>query len=716
MNVIKQLIRQPVKLTGILIMLCAAGILFNLSFGVLLSTKATMQEIEDNFFTIALPTTEKAEVPVELGNGRTIITKESVISWEMWQNIYNITENCSSIKGIYEQQFISAWSPQLKTITSAREGNSYRWQNDKPYCDAMLTVTITEFCTKEDINDSDKVSVEAKAVLNDVLYLHSDYEPRTNLNLYINFDSRDEYLAANIEVGQTYIIYGTKYNDLELELRARLAESFRCDVDEINWEDVSYDMSEYHSLKKEDGHMQSAIDYFKSSVATYSKNNITVFLSQTEVEGIDTAEVRLNADSMKNIEYRPPKIDGTVQEKTLSELVSNTFIAPLETSAVEWMDSEQGAEWKKLGKQIEIQNQCVPVLGTDLLESIYLYQQQDVFITLGRSFEKEEYEEGTPVCIISELTAKESNLSVGDEISLSFYWGADPYMEIADMINESSNWQAQKYSYKMGFPGESRTYKIVGIYRQSNMWEWMSYNITPNTVFIPNNSLTEAGYKSKAGVMWTMLLKNGEIESVKELLISEGYTEDIFFYFDNGYNEISSVIKGLNASGMLFFVIAGIAFGVIMTSYILLFAYPQRRITGLMLMLGAGKKNARVFFWKITMLPVIIANAISAAVGMMLLDSVFHKIVSSVSDMLDTTFSSVAENGHVVTSEYMVALPHAAIIAFGIQMILYMTAIYICSRKLGLMVKEKSTLFCYHGNIKYWYKCNMFGVWIRRKY
>lgn len=680
MNVIKQLIRQPINLICIIIMLCVVGIFFNLSVGVLWSTKATINEIEDNFLTIALPTNEKKEVAVELGNGRTIVAEESIISWEMWKNIYEMPENSPLIKGIYEQQFISAWSPQLKTITSASGGESYRWQNDKPYTDAMLIVTITDFSTKEGLIDSEKVNVDAKAIINDVLYLHSDYQPRTNLNLHINFASWDLYLDANIQVGKKYLVYGTKYKDKELELRASLAGSLLCEMEEIDWTEISYDMSQYHNLKKEDGHTQSAIDYFKQSVATYSKNNITVFLSQKEIEGIDTAEITLNADGMKNMEYHPPKIDGTIQEKSLSELVNNVYITSLETSVDEWMDSKPGSEWIDIGKQIEIQNQSVPVIGTDLLESIYLFQQQDAFITAGRSFLEEEYMEGTSVCIISELVAEKSNLSVGDEISLSFYWGVDPYMEIADMINEGSNWQAQAYSAKMGFTEKNRTYKIIGVYRQSDMWEWTFYNITPNTVFVPNNSLTETGYKSKNGIMWSMILENGEIESVKEFLASKGYEEEIFSYFDNGYNEILPVIKELNFASLIFTIIAGIAFGGIVICYIVLFVYPQRKNIRLMMILGSGRRSARKFFWGTALIPVLAANVISIVVGIWLLEVVFNKIVSSLSDVLDTTFSNVTQSGHVVTSEYIVIAPQAIIIALGIQLVFYVIAIYICSR------------------------------------
>lgn len=52
-----------------------------------------------------------------------------------------------------------------------------------------------------------------------------------------------------------------------------------------------------------------------------------------------------------------------------------------------------------------------------------------------------------------------------------------------------TNLCAQPYCSRVGFTGDSQTYEIIGIYRQSNLWEADSYSVTPNTVFVPNASL-----------------------------------------------------------------------------------------------------------------------------------------------------------------------------------------------------------------------------------
>ncbi len=72
MNVYKQLIRQPVKMTVILFLLTASSAFLSLSLGVFLSARETTKEIESQFLTIVLPTNEIETVSMETGNGLTV--------------------------------------------------------------------------------------------------------------------------------------------------------------------------------------------------------------------------------------------------------------------------------------------------------------------------------------------------------------------------------------------------------------------------------------------------------------------------------------------------------------------------------------------------------------------------------------------------------------------------------------------------------------------
>ena len=154
-----------------------------------------------------------------------------------------------------------------------------------------------------------------------------------------------------------------------------------------------------------------------------------------------------------------------------------------------------------------MQYHTVSVIGTDLLESMYCFHQKDSFVTEGRSFGADDYKNGSNVCLISETTAIASGLGTGDCIDLSFYWGPNP---LADLTAPEWKVQPQLFSQKIGVSGDTKTYQIIGIYRQSDLWDTADYRFLPNTVFVPNASLPENCYSSRNGVFFTYVLQNGK--------------------------------------------------------------------------------------------------------------------------------------------------------------------------------------------------------------
>lgn len=670
MNIYKQLIRQPIKTTVLLFLLTAASTFLSLSLGIFLSARETTKEIESQFLTIALPTNETETVPMEVGNGLTVNLEQSVISHDFWQFLSHLNTEDSVVEGIYRQNYISAWSPSLHTVTSAKEDGKYSWYLNKPYNSAMFIVSITEIGDMEYIDafGTKSINVKVKADLEETVLLHPDYTPRNKLNLYITFYSEEEYLAAELEVGKTYLIYTDSYSDSELDLRTNLADTLRCSIEEIDWSHISYDLSGYD--KK----------IMKDIVAVYSDKGYGVSLTQNELDSIDTAHILMrNRGSSYDVNVNIPGIDRMLQDIPAAELLYNPFLVPISRTAEEFFASPEGADWSELKKQTEIQYQSVPIIGTDFLESMYLFHQQEAYLIEGKTFSEEDYQNGTEVCIISETIAKESGLKVGDSIDLSFYWGASPYEEL-DPNTTIGNLMAQSYSQKVGFLGESRTYKIVGIYRQSNLWEKSNYNVTPNTIFVPNKSLTETCYSGQSGIFLTIVLKNGSMETFRNMLTEQGYNPDYLFYFDNGYTEIADTLKGLYTSAIQLFIIASITFAASLLVYLFLFVRQERKTAGLMLSLGAGKSSVQKYIYGISMLPVVIATMLGAIIGIFFMNLTLQKVFSSVSEVLSTEFSSTSAAGHIVIENTLVMLPYSSLWAVPAELLVYSCVILISIR------------------------------------
>lgn len=665
MNPWKQLLRQPLRSVAIVLLLTMASAFFSLSFGMLFSAKATEEAVERQFVTIALPSNEMMRWEEEI-DGHTYSVVGSVITPEIREFLRQLPETCPGVKGAYRQQFISAWCPSLATLTSAQEDGHYQWWLDAPYNSAMFVVKVTDAgeTVKEPVA-ADRVSMDLTGTVKETVLLHPGYAPRSKLNLRC-FLPAEELEAAHLEVGGRYLVYCEDYVDEDLRLRTEIAGFLRCSVDEVDWSDISYDL------------LEDTPQTEPPIVAWYfsEENGGGQSLNQNDLDAIGAGAAYIQ-QRYADLEYYPIQIDGSEGKVPISELVVDPAIVPLEGSVEAFLETPEGAEWKEALEQARIRQQCVPVLGTDFLESMYLFQQKEAFLVEGRAFTQEEYGSGKPVCVISEALALSSGLSLGDSLDLRFYWGADPSETKGDMEGTMTNLCAQSYCSRVGFTGDSQTYEIIGIYRQSNLWEANSYSVTPNTVFVPNASLAGPCLTREAGVLYTLVLENGGIEAVKQALRDQGYPESVLVYFDSGYGEISGTLESFRKSTVQLFAAACVTWVTALAAYLALFVFRQRRNVGLMLSLGAGKRAAKDFVWRISMLPVAFGAAVGVALGMIFLRNALQSVFSSAKELLGTDFSTVSAAGYAAGDQVLVARTDTLLVAALLQLLLFALSLWL---------------------------------------
>lgn len=665
MNPWKQLLRQPLRSVAIVLLLTMASAFFSLSFGMLFSAKATEEAVERQFVTIALPSNEMMRWEEEI-DGHTYSVVGSVITPEIREFLRQLPETCPGVKGAYRQQFISAWCPSLATLTSAQEDGHYQWWLDAPYNSAMFVVKVTDAGeTVKAPVAADRVSMDLTGTVEETVLLHPGYAPRSKLNLRC-FLPAEELEAAHLEVGGRYLVYCEDYVDEDLRLRTEIAGFLRCSVGEVDWSDISYDL------------LEDTPQTEPPIVAWYfsEENGGGQFLNQNDLDAIGAGAAYIQ-QRYADLEYYPIQIDGSEGKVPISELVVDPAIVPLEGSVEAFLETPKGAEWKEALEQARIRQQCVPVLGTDFLESMYLFQQKEAFLVEGRAFTQEEYGSGKPVCVISEALALSSGLSLGDSLDLRFYWWADPSETKGDMEGTMTNLCAQSYCSRVGFTGDSQTYEIIGIYRQSNLWEANSYSVTPNTVFVPNASLAGPCLTREAGVLYTLVLENGGIEAVKQALRDQGYPESVLVYFDSGYGEISGTLESFRKSTVQLFAAACVTWVTALAAYLALFVFRQRRNVGLMLSLGAGKRAAKDFVWRLSMLPVAFGAAAGAALGMIFLRNALQSVFSSAKELLGTDFSTVSAAGYAAGDQVLVARTDTLLVAALLQLLLFALSLWL---------------------------------------
>lgn len=665
MKMLYQFIRQPIRTIAFLLMLSLASTFACLGFGVHLSAQETLKGIDSSFVTIALPTNKTEMVEYKLENGSVYHLEQSVISSDMWKYIRELPRSDGPVLQAVEQSYVSAWIPELMSMTSAEEEVSYYTGLNKPYDNALLVVKLTELGEVDTQILPGKFVVSLKAELNDTILLHENFEPRRHLTLHCTFASEDEYQRADLQVGAQYIVYGQGYIDLDLESRNNLATMLKLNINEISWDKISYDVEEYFPGNSE-------------YAAIYNHGDRAVGLMESDLQNIEMAAMYVQnlADSYTP-DFYLPDIHGNQSEYTATELLSTPTIAKLNIPLEDFLLQDSNILWQTALEETAIRYQSFPVIGTDYLESMYLFQQMEALIVEGRSFSDNEYTTGEKVCIISEAVAKSSGITIGDTISLSYYWGANPHDELARQ--GVSNLMAQSFSKKLGFSTQDESYTVIGIYRQSNRWNQSLYSFTPNTIFVPSMSINVPTYTDRTGVYYTLVIENGRIDDVKQLLVEKGYPEDTLFFFDNGYSEIAGTLTNFNKSATQILVASSVTWIVVFGAYVAFFVFRQQKTAGLLLSLGAGKKKTKQSIVLTSMVPVLLASIIGAVCSTVFLEQTMTKVFASVEDSFDTAFSGTSIGGHIGVDIAVTTLPETAAYALCLQILIALVTCSFCA-------------------------------------
>lgn len=678
MNPHRQLLRQPIRTLAMLFLLCVVSAFLCLGFGVLKSAEETGRAIDSEFVTIALPA--DGGHTDENGGGAWWGTTKRVPDY-----MRALLNSCTTIKNLYYQHFVSGYSPAFSPVVSASEEGKYSYQLDMPYDSAVLLVTLTDI--QESTGSGTFPSVILMATVDQVLAMHGDYEVRDTLKINYTYYFQEELDRVGLRVGGQYLIYGTDYRDLDLELRTRLATFYGCSTEDINWD----------YLGVTEVNVEGKTEY----PAAYRLPGRTPYVIWNP-EDINCGYLSVNNKGLHphhKDTYRE-KVTGELFEATYDELMSAPSIqrVPKKQNMDVYLDTLLGAEWREIIQQVEISNHSVPVLGTDMLEAMYQFHENGAFLVEGRSLSEEDYAQGNRVCIISETLAASSGLTVGDRVDLSFYWGASWTDDMLDSYvrGQGANIASHPYNRKVGFSAEDMSFEIVGLYRQKEQWlqcsrEWWKnetlrtnpYVFTPNTVFVPSKALENVPtYTEESDLFFTMVLYNGTVEETKAFLRDNGYLDNKLLYFDNGYSEIAETLNGFQESAKQLFYASVLTWLAAVVVYLVLFVRHQRRSVGLMCSLGSGKGKAARFVWVISMLPVAAASVVGALVGMALMRGTLEKVFASVQDVLSTDFSSTA-GGHISIESTLVALPWTAAVAALAQALVLAGVIWLCARALA---------------------------------
>ena len=600
MKTMKQLLRQPVKTAvGIVIVALAFAVLV-ICVGQYTATDLTRENLDDRYTTIGLLSDSYFWEEIDGGMKRSPILSEGKQIW-----IDNLKWNYPDIfKGWSSTGLVSAFIPDLTIDNfSPYKEDTYdiaAYNEGYPYRCAMLTVTLTRIgdaVADTIVRRDGGLGTQITSLLYDTTFLclgkvesvvglEQGFESPVGktILLYVTVFDQTEFDALNLQVGQTYLVYGEDYCD---QPRRDLVSLKNNNGDKREaWEKF------FGDLPREDGVpvYDSWLAQFDCSLTLKDPADMPCY-TIVVTESRDRTFVR--SEQWRDIYQQDDGPYGFSQTTILAEKYAHYFelptITPLNGPVDAFLASEEGALWQEALDKMRINNHGFPVLCVDKLGYQAAFARELARIVEGRDFTERELVNGEKVCIISQSVAEKSGVQVGDTIELRTY-AYDPNRgdQLTVQLYSSAFPSAALYSEYLGFTSEMESYTIVGFYRQEDAWDnaYDFYGFTPNTIFVPKSSVSAEMITKEKGLYSTLVIENGKLEEFKAVMEEAGLP-DIFICYDQGYSEFMASLDAYEEVSQKALYIGLAGFAAVILLFLFLYPAQQKRSLRLMGTLGA---------------------------------------------------------------------------------------------------------------------------------
>ena len=628
MNPLHQLTRRPVKAAFGVLLLALAGAILCLSGGQYWAAAQTRATVERTYTTVAVITgLGSSEETAGSMNAESLrqssATGAAIFFQEPEQQSWDIIRSRPTVG------MVSGYSPCLKPAISLYTGHR---GSDAPY--EYSIVEIRADAVTEVINDwfgesgSAVWQLDGQVLgiygLNDAFRDPSGQ--RASVTLCQEYDDPAKLLHP--EAGKRYLLLSHSYTDDEWYLRRNVADWVFMDTNvqldpwslDILGNLIRYDQranpdgTQYCRLAHDgeftddaDGLVELAPDelIYSDPVTGIEVTNIdpdAFGQFSFAVDALkDTGEIMVE-DPQQPGNWRPETVDYTQYNlPSIQEL-------PDGVTAQEVIDST--SSWRMAMESIQTNNHSVPVLAVDSVEGMLEFASGRTQITQGRSISQDEYRDGAAVCLISETLARESGLDVGDTLPLSLYEKEKNLMPT--MVGDSDP-TASYYLPQRGFQQETE-YTVIGLYRQANEWVTTPTSFTPNSVFVPEKSVTCQTVSGGYGVWETMILKNGTADQM-EARLKENGLGGVVTYYDQGYSEIVESLDGFSRVSRTVLWVGLALWVVVLAAYCVLFPLQEGKTALRMWTLGTVKRDITGSIWLSSAAVAVIGTVIALAVS-----------------------------------------------------------------------------------------------------
>ena len=630
MNPMHQLIRRPVKAAFGALLLALAGVILALSGGQFWAAARTRAGVEESYTTVAVVTGRISSDEVLTPSAEGKSDAESLRQDSAMAAAIFLAEpeqqNWSIIRSRPRVGLVSGYSPGLKPAISLYTGHS---SSDVPYeysiveirADAVTEVNNDWFGESGSANWQLDGQVLGIYGLNDAFRDPSGQ--RASVSLHQEYDDPAELLHP--EAGKHYLLLSHSYGDSEWSLRRNVADwvFMETNVQLDPWSlDIPGNLIRYDQRKNQSEHWYHTAGDAAEEPVELAPDELIYSDPVTGVEVMnvdpddfgrfsfavdalkDTGEIMVE-DPQQPGNWRPETVDYTQYNlPSIQEL-------PDGVTAQEVIDST--SSWRMAMESIQTNNHSVPVLAVDSVEGMLEFASGRTQITQGRSISQEEYRDGAAVCLISETLARENGLNVGDSLPLSLYEDDPGLPPIYARFQESCNPRASVFVTQEGFRQETE-YTIIGLYRQSSEWVTTPTSFTPNSVFVPEKSVTCRTVTGSCGVWSSLVLQNGTIDQMEARLAENGLGGTVTYY-DQGYSDIVESLDGYTRVSRTMLCVGLALWAVVLAAYCVLLPMQEGKTALRMWTLGAKRRDIAGQIWIPSALVALVGTIIALVVS-----------------------------------------------------------------------------------------------------
>lgn len=262
-------------------------------------------------------------------------------------------------------------------------------------------------------------------------------------------------------------------------------------------------------------------------------------------------------------------------------------------------ETRRGKRWMELLRTLELDytNHIFPVTGTDDIHLMMAFYNGDVWISSGREFTEEEYENGEKVCLIDEKFARRNGLETGDSIRLPLLY-ANHRFSAGECFGSSGlgatlllNTEGECYPVF-----EDGDYTIVGMYDGTTGF-MDGYGLGYNEIIIPARSVKNSdadnmvAYGPMQSSTTSFQIENGTIRDYLEKWNQQGVDNVEITFYDGGYTQMEAGMENMKQISRLLVAIGLILVFMVLLYFTWLFIIRQGERTAVERCLGLTKWN-----------------------------------------------------------------------------------------------------------------------------